>query len=350
MRALKLDKEMEVFIAGLGAAQSLLISVYSFFERKKDFRNLLLGLFFLAITLRLTKSLLWVYLDTTPLWLINLGFIAHSISGPVLFLYILHFLFPRKWSNWNLLHFVPSLILFLYAAILTLDNFWYAGGYSALLFQQLAYSLTGLVLLGIYFSSKNRSVSLSKATIIWIGSLIFGTAVLQFLYFSNYILGITPYLLGPISYFPFVYFLVFMLFKNPSLLQYSVQRKQQNIRLTETQMNVYAVQMKQLMEDEGLYLDPNCSLSKVAKAMNLPSYLISHIVNNTLDKSFPDFLNGYRIEAVKTRLLQPENKHVKIASLAYDCGFNTLSSFNIAFKKATGTTPSKFLKAHSIIK
>ncbi|MGX1929956.1 helix-turn-helix domain-containing protein [Flagellimonas sp. 2504JD4-2] len=344
MRTLKLDKEMEVFIAGLGAAQSLLLSVYSFLERKRDFRNLLLGLFFLAITIRLGKSILWVYLDTSPLWLINIGFIAHSISGPALFLYILHFLFSKKWSNWSLIHFVPSLMLAFYIGMLTLDGFWYVGGYSALLFQQIGYSLAGVVVLGIHFRSRDRNVSLSKSTIIWISSLVLGTAVLQFLYFSNYILGITPYLLGPVSYLPFVYFLAFLLFKNPSLLKNSNQKKQRNIRLEAHQLKDFANQMERLMESKKLYLDPNCSLNKVAKEMKLPPYLISHVVNNALDKNFPDFLNGYRIEEVKIRLLQPEGKQIKIASLAYDCGFNSLSSFNIAFKRSTGVTPSKFLR------
>lgn len=349
MRLLKLDKEIEVFIAGLGAAQSLLMSFYSFYERKKDFRNLLLGVFFLVITIRLIKSILWVYLDTSPLWLINFGFMAHSVSGPALFLYILHFLFPRKWSHWNLVHFAPSFILLLYMGVFTLDGFWYAGGYSVLLFQQIGYSLAGLVLLGIYFASKNQKISLSRASTVWIIALVLGTAVLQFLYFSNYILGITPYLLGPVSYLPFVYFLAFLLFKNPSLLNYTTTKKHKNINLGNEELKVLAEQMEQTMMSEKMYLDPNCTLNKVAKELKLPPYLISHVVNNALDKSFPDFLNSYRIEEVKTRLLQPENQNMKIASIAYDCGFNTLSSFNIAFKKSTGTTPTKFIKNNNSI-
>lgn len=344
MRTLKLNKEMEVFIAGLGASQSLLMSIYSFVERKKDFKNLLLALFFLAVTLRLVKSILWVYLESSPQWFINLGFMSHSVSGPALLLYIYYFLFPKKWSNWNLLHFVPGFLLLFYIGMLTLENFWYAGGYSALLFQQLGYSLAGLVLLGIHFSSRGKKTGMNKASIIWISALVLGTAVLQFLYFSNYILGLTPYLLGPVSYLPFVYFLAFLLLKNPTLLKNTVSKKHQNIRLSGQELEAYASQMEQLMETKKLYLDPNCTLDKVAKEMKQPSYLTSHVVNNCIGKNFSDFLNGFRIEEVKRRLLQPENHNVKIASIAYDCGFNSLSSFNIAFKKATGVTPSKFIK------
>lgn len=349
MRTIRLSKELEVFIAGVGAAQSLLMAAYSFYERKKDFKNILLFVFFLAITLRLTKSILWVYLEATPIWLINVGFIAHTISGPALFLYVLHFLFPRKWVSWHLLHFLPGLGLFFFVQSLTLDGFWHLGGYSALLFHQMGYSLTTLATAVLWFMLKSKSSSMDNPALIWIVSLILGTAVLQFLYFSNYILGITPYLLGPISYLPFVYFLAFLLFKNPSLLKQSATKKHQNIRMETEELEQIAQQLELLMQHQKMFLDPDCTLTKVAKAAKLPPYLVSHVVNNTLQQSFSDFVNGYRINAVKEQLLNPENGNIKISSIAYGCGFNTLSSFNIAFKKLTGTTPSKFQKDNSAL-
>ncbi len=347
MRTTRLSREVEIFVAGVGAAQSLLMAAYSFYERKKDFRNTLLFIFFLAITLRLAKSILWVYLETTPVWLINIGFIAHAISGPALFLYVLHFLFPRKWVSWHLLHFLPGLGLLFFVQSLSLDGFWHVGGYSVLLFHQMGYSLGTLVVIALWFVLKSKRCPLGNPSLIWIISLILGTAVLQFLYFSNYILGITPYLLGPISYLPFVYFLAFLLFKNPSLLKQSAVKKHQNIRLETEELHEIAKQLELLMQHQKMYLDPDCTLTKVAKVAKLPPYLVSHVVNNTLQKSFSDFVNGYRIDAIKEQLLHPENGNIKISSIAYGCGFNTLSSFNIAFKKLTGTTPSKFQKDNS---
>lgn len=345
MRIAKLNQELEVFIAGTGAAQSLLMAFYSFFERKKDFRNLLLFVFFLAITLRITKSLLWVYLDTTPMWFINLGFAAHAFSGPALFLYALHFLFPRKWSQWNLLHFLPAVLLMMGLSLLSLEGFWYVGGYAVLLAHQLIYSVLGLVLLSIFLVNRNKRKNLDRASMVWVISLVVGTAILQFLYFSNYILGITPYLLGPVIYLPLIYFLAFLLFKNPSLLKANPTAKHQNIRFTQEELHRSASEIEALMKTKKLYLNPNCTLGMVANEAKLPAYLVSHIVNNTIGKSFPDFLNGYRIEEIKLRLVHPDYKHTKIASIAYDCGFNTLSSFNTAFKKATGATPTKFQKS-----
>lgn len=344
MRTLRIHQELEVFIAGIAAAQSFLLSIYSFFERKRDFKNLLLSIFFLAITIRLGKSILWIYLEDSPLWLINLGFIAHAVSGPALFLYTLHFLFARKWSTWNLLHFAPAAFLVLTSNFLTLEGFWYQGGYSVLLLHQLLYSGITLVLLIGPVGHKKSRYSLTQTAKIWIGALVIGTAIWQLLYFSNYFLGLTPYMLGPVIYLPFVYFLAFLQFKNPSLLKQRVQAKHQNIRLSDEELVGYAKQLEDLMRETRTYLNPNCTLTTMADAMKLPPYLISHVVNNSIGKSFPDFLNGYRIEEVKQRLADPHHQNTKIANIAYDCGFNSLSSFNAAFKKVTGTTPSSYLK------
>jgi AraC-like DNA-binding protein len=40
------------------------------------------------------------------------------------------------------------------------------------------------------------------------------------------------------------------------------------------------------------------------------------------------------------------NKSLKIEALAYDCGFNSLSSFNKYFKEIVGMKPSEYVKTH----
>ena len=41
-------------------------------------------------------------------------------------------------------------------------------------------------------------------------------------------------------------------------------------------------------------------------------------------------------------LTDPVSAQEKIATIAYDCGFKSVSAFNTAFKKATNQTPSQF--------
>ena len=196
----------------MGAAQSLYLSVYGLLSRQRDFKSWLLSLFFLAITIRIVKSLLWVYLDQTPLWLINTGFWAHLVTGPLLYLYVFYFINSKKWSHYSLLHFLPALVLLIFISQLTLSNFWYAGGYSALLYHQMIYGGLSLLVFIIGFSSRKNQIGNRNLTIkgwCWIAILVLGIILLQAAYFSNYILGLTPYILGPVVYGTFVYFLSF---------------------------------------------------------------------------------------------------------------------------------------------
>jgi AraC-like DNA-binding protein len=60
--------------------------------------------------------------------------------------------------------------------------------------------------------------------------------------------------------------------------------------------------------------------------------------------NFNDFINGFRIEDFKQRLVNPVNTKFSLMGLAYDAGFNSKASFYRAFKKATGQTPSQFYR------
>jgi len=59
--------------------------------------------------------------------------------------------------------------------------------------------------------------------------------------------------------------------------------------------------------------------------------------------NFNDFINNYRIEAVKTMFLNEEHKKSTLLGIAYDCGFNSKATFNRAFKKHTSCTPKEYL-------
>ena len=96
------------------------------------------------------------------------------------------------------------------------------------------------------------------------------------------------------------------------------------------------------MENEKPYLEHDFSLQELSKKISLPSYLTSHIINKGYDTSFSDYINSYRINRVKSKLNSTSYKNIKIAEIAYECGFNSLSSFNTSFKKLTGITPSEY--------
>ena len=97
------------------------------------------------------------------------------------------------------------------------------------------------------------------------------------------------------------------------------------------------------MEQNKLYHDPALNLSALAKHTGVPPKTISAVLNQHLNKSFNEFINEYRIREIKERLLQPGNKNLTIAGLAYECGFNSQPTFQRAFKAFVGVSPKEFM-------
>ena len=103
------------------------------------------------------------------------------------------------------------------------------------------------------------------------------------------------------------------------------------------------IRLKKAMEDEKLWLDPALNLSQLTKHIGVPSKTISAVLNQQLHKTFHEFINEYRVDAIKERLLSSTDKNLTIAGLAYECGFNSQPTFQRAFKSIQGETPSEFL-------
>jgi AraC-like DNA-binding protein len=100
--------------------------------------------------------------------------------------------------------------------------------------------------------------------------------------------------------------------------------------------------LAQLMSgDSPLYLEPALTIGQVAKRSGYPEYLVSAVINRRLGGSFCDYVNRLRVEAVRARLADPDEPRT-ILDLAYACGFTSKSTFNAAFKREVGDTPSHY--------
>jgi AraC-like DNA-binding protein len=100
----------------------------------------------------------------------------------------------------------------------------------------------------------------------------------------------------------------------------------------------------QLMQTNKAYEDPELSLAQVAKQLESNPSFISRVVNKGFGINFNDFVNQYRIEAVKEMLNKGEHKRQTLLGIAFECGFNSKATFNRAFKKITGQSPKEWLQ------
>jgi AraC-like DNA-binding protein len=99
-----------------------------------------------------------------------------------------------------------------------------------------------------------------------------------------------------------------------------------------------------VMEALSPHLDPGLTLHELARIAGLPAYQLTELLNGVLGQTFYAFVNRRRIEEAKKKLSDPGLAHLKILSIALDCGFASKSAFNRVFREFTGRTPSDYRK------
>jgi len=98
------------------------------------------------------------------------------------------------------------------------------------------------------------------------------------------------------------------------------------------------------MAAEKYYLNPDITLDILAAELALTPKTLSLTLNRHFKKNFYEFINEYRINEAKLRLLSPNYKNNTITDIYLEIGFNSKSVFNTFFKKSVGVTPSQYRK------
>lgn len=98
--------------------------------------------------------------------------------------------------------------------------------------------------------------------------------------------------------------------------------------------------LRELMEKEELFRDEALSLAKLAARLEISRHQLSEVLNKVLGVNFARFVNEYRVAAARAVLSrEPE---ASILSIAYQVGFQSKSTFNAAFQRLEGCSPSQF--------
>ncbi|BDX04842.1 helix-turn-helix domain-containing protein [Planctobacterium marinum] len=106
-----------------------------------------------------------------------------------------------------------------------------------------------------------------------------------------------------------------------------------------------ANRIETLLKEQALFLDPNLNVSQLARELRMSSATISQVINRHFGMSFRAYINEFRIDAIKAKLLDENNK-ASVLSLALESGFNSEASFYRVFKAATGQTPTGYIEAN----
>ncbi|HFF3760377.1 helix-turn-helix domain-containing protein [Stenotrophomonas forensis] len=103
------------------------------------------------------------------------------------------------------------------------------------------------------------------------------------------------------------------------------------------------VRLSQLMAEQQLYREPALTIGQLARRSGYPEYLVSAVINRRFGGNFWEYINRQRIEAAASHLADGADTRT-ILDIAYACGFTSKSTFNAAFKRLLGETPSVYRK------
>lgn len=121
--------------------------------------------------------------------------------------------------------------------------------------------------------------------------------------------------------------------------------KYKNSSLTKPEAEEWIKKINECMQTKKPYLIPGITVDQVAETLNIPSRILSQIINEYFGQNFYDYVSALRIEEAKRILSLPGNKKT-ILEVLYDTGYNSKAAFNKAFKKYTGLTPTGYKKNH----
>lgn len=103
--------------------------------------------------------------------------------------------------------------------------------------------------------------------------------------------------------------------------------------------------VKNLMEKEKVYLNPELNLSDMAQQANMSRGQLSEVINSGFNQNFNDFVNMYRVKTFKSMIKENRHQQLSLLGIAQECGFNSKATFNRVFRKLTDASPSEYLKS-----
>jgi len=338
------------YILILGALQGFMLAWIIYFKNSRQIAYKYLALFLLIISLGC--------LADNNLGVFNLNFYIIIWAGnsfllaPLLYLYIYQLASDEKsFHKKYLLHFLPfvvfkTLILLIHFLELNKNQFLILTGV-VLNFGLIVYNLIYIFLAFTHIKSY-ENILLMKRGLNLIISLLFVFLIYNIIFLIRRIFN----LFSPVEFEFFenylyvgvailIYFISFKIISQPNI--FIKKSKYEKSAINQNEIAIYGKKIENFFEETENYLSPKFNMSHLAEHLKLEKHKLSQIIGGHFNKNFYDLLNYYRIQKVCDQLLKVENRKFNLFGVALNCGYSSKSTFNAAFKKVKGVTPSQFV-------
>jgi len=351
----------------LGAAQGVLLALALLTTRGNKTANRLLAALTLTISIVVSGAVLLTsnYVFAFPhLSRLHQPFVF--LAAPLLFLYLRELTArEQKFQRKDFLHFIPFVLCLIYLLPYFLQSGrakiqilvseyiqaefgqWYYVRSAVLITQVLIYLV--LIVLSIVKYSRNvkpQKSARDKAVLFEVRFFVIAAVVLWCAVVLRYAIPTMPNLLVPLGASLLIYALGYLKMRRPELETGEKEelsaRKYEKSTLTAERSERYLDKLLNFMKQEKPFTDGDLTIQKLAEKLSIPAHHLSQTINERLGQTFSDFINSYRVEEAKRKLLDPGLKHLSVLGIAEEVGFNSKSSFNSVFKKHTNMTPSEF--------
>lgn len=367
-----MDLSLISLLSFLITFQLLFVGIFLITHKKGNRRNnTLLGIIFILIAWNigdLTLRMNGIVLNWTYLQHIDDGFFL--LYGPLFYLYAQGVIFRDfKLSRKNLLHLIPFLlftVLLLFSRnlapgtmeeIVQNDSPWQFYVVSTLIYAHFyVYLFMTYKSLWKYRQIiKNKYSQIDQINLDWLsfalntfGLLTFVSLIHNFTVLAEKrtLFMITLVLLLMFIFY-FVNKVILKALRQPEIFAGITQNetvKYLGSNLTSDQVEEFKQRLLALMSSEKPFLEPQVSLSDLSEKLSVSAKQLSQVINQSFNKSFFDFINSYRIREAQQILRESKDEKMTVLEVMFEVGFNSKSSFNTAFKKETGQTPTEFRK------
>jgi len=356
--------------------QLIIFTFFLFSKKPYKLSNLTLGSFLFAEVFGMVNCFVFYHFDFMLNNFPHIIFIGTPfclVWGPLFYFYVRsvensEFILRQK----HFIHLIPAtvvtlflLIVFYFLSAETKRIFLknppgYFEVYTRALFyfvtiQIFAYNIVCLRILSRYrIKIKESFSSISKINLSWLSFVTIGytTAhiISTFIQISRFPLGTYNEILNMIMFMTFAIFFNIIFFKGwqqPEIFsEIEEPVKYKFSKLTKEEAKGWIDKLNDLMTTQKPFLNPGLKLNQLAEEIDLSPRILSQIINEYFNQNFYDYINKLRIEE-SINLLNDSSNKMNVLEILYSVGFNSKPSFNTAFKKVTGLTPTEFKKNKS---
>jgi AraC-like DNA-binding protein len=349
----------------LAILTSILLLIFSAFlfthKKGRTLRHNILASFLLANSLYIIDFSLPAIAKVTGfnlVWFRGIGTSFGFLFGPLLFLYI-RSITEREFSlkTAHLFHLIVFILFFISAVSGNSISDVYL--FSTLYLQTTPYMIACFVLIVKYRSRiKNFFSSIDKLNLTWMLYVVGAFFIMWMVDFTDFVLvnsglighttSIYLVFLSLAINFVFAIIIFYKALQHPEIFagisEAEKHPKYEQSRLTDSEKTEYLQKLRDYFDEKKPYLNPELTITEVAKELSVSVKYLSQVINESLGKNYYDFINSYRIEEAKRQLTSQAESKKTVLEVLYESGFNSKSAFNSAFKKHTGFTPTEYRK------